>query len=50
MSTASGSIKPFPDPIVDGKSVVEFDGERVTMPFWYWKKITEYVIEVEEGR
>lgn len=41
-------VKPFPNPIVNGEPVVQFDGENVSMPLWYWKAITEYVIEVEE--
>ena len=39
----------FPSPIVNGASVVSLDvvTESVTMPFWYWKAITEYVIDTE---
>lgn len=41
----------FPDPVQDGKSVVEFDEETdvVSMPLWYWKLILNYVICVESN-
>lgn len=39
-----------PNPIVNGESVVEYDEttDEVKMPFWYWKKIVEFIIEVKE--
>lgn len=38
-----------PDPIVNGESVVTYDEETgvVSMPLWYWKKMTEYVIDTQ---
>lgn len=41
----------IPDPIVDGESVIKIDLsiEIVSMPYWYWKKIVECFIEVEEN-
>ncbi len=50
----------IPDPVVNGKSVVEYDEEAdmVYMPSWFWKKIMRYIIvtsrseiasEMEEG-
>lgn len=38
---------PFPDPIVEGESVVTFDGEKVSMPYWYWQKLELYIITTE---
>lgn len=37
--------------MVNGESVVKIDltTETVSMPYWYWKKIVEYTIEVEEN-
>ena len=41
----------FPDPLgEDGKAVPVLEGEAVTVPLWYWKKITEYVVDVEKAR
>lgn len=39
-----------PDPIVNNESVVKYDEEtdEVKMPFWYWKQICEFIIEVKE--
>lgn len=39
----------FPSPIVNGENVVKFDLETktVSMPLWYWKQITNYVIDTE---
>lgn len=39
----------FPSPVVNGAPVVSLDvvTESVTMPYWYWKAITEYVIDTE---
>lgn len=39
----------FPDPNVNGECVVEYleNLKKVQMPLWYWKKITEYVIDTE---
>lgn len=41
----------FPAPYDEnGNAIVQFDGETVTMPLWYWLKITEYVIDVETNK
>lgn len=39
----------FPDPNVEGVCVVTYNDEtkKVEMPLWFWKKITEYVIDTE---
>ena len=41
----------FPDPIIDGDSVVKYDltTDTVSMPLWYWILITKYVINVESN-
>lgn len=53
----STEIKPiqiethFPSPFDEnGNAIVSLDGETVTMPLWYWLKITEYVIDVETNK
>lgn len=40
---------PFPDPVVDGISVVTYDSgtDTVSMPLWYWIRLTEYAIDVD---
>jgi hypothetical protein len=41
----------FPDPLLpDGSAIPELDGGTVRMPLAYWKRIAEYVIEVESTR
>jgi hypothetical protein len=41
----------FPDPLgEDGKAVPVLEGGTVAVPLWYWKKITEYVVDVEKVR
>lgn len=41
----------FPDPYDEnGNAIVQFDGETVSMPLWYWIKISEYVIDVETNK
>jgi len=41
----------FPNPLdAEGNAIPVLDGENVTVPLWYWKKITEYVIDVEKTR
>jgi hypothetical protein len=41
----------FPDPFgADGEAIPVLEGEEVTLPLWYWKKITEYVVDVEKVR
>jgi len=41
----------FPDPIDgEGKPIPILTGQDVMVPLWYWKKIAEYVIEVEKTR
>lgn len=49
-STAT-EIRSFPNPVVDGEPVVKYDQatDTVSMPMWYWREITVYVIEVEES-
>lgn len=38
----------FPNPYDEnGNAIVTINGEVVSMPLWYWLKITEYVIDVE---
>lgn len=37
----------FPSPIVNGVSIVTLDGETVSMPLHYWKKIVSYVADTE---
>lgn len=43
------SFPAFPSPMVDGVAVVRLDVAEsvVTMPYWYWKDITKYVIDTE---
>ena len=38
-----------PDPIVDGRDVVEVNEENatVTMPYWYWLKVEIYISTTE---
>lgn len=40
---------PVPDPIVNGKDIVEQDDqpEMVRMPKWYWRKVQLYIIVTE---
>jgi len=41
----------FPDPLdADGKPIPVLDGQNVTVPLWYWIKITEYAVDVEKCR
>jgi hypothetical protein len=41
----------FPDPVgEDGSAVPALEGDRVTVPLWYWLKITEYVVDVGKVR
>lgn len=42
----------FPQPFDEnGKAIVTLENnETVTMPLWYWLKITEYVIDVEANK
>ena len=41
----------FPDPFdADGKPIPALDGQNVTVPLWYWIKITEYAVDVEKCR
>jgi len=41
----------FPSPLdADGKPIPALDGQSVTVPLWYWIKITEYVVDVEKVR
>lgn len=38
----------FPSPYDEnGNAIVQFDGENVSMPLWYWLKIVEYAIDTE---
>ena len=41
----------FPSPYVHGVSVVTYtqDTDSVSMPLWYWLKVTEYVIDTEKN-
>lgn len=50
-STAKKDIKPFPNPVISGESVIKYDDitNTVSMPLWYWLSITDYVIEIEEN-
>ena len=36
-----------PDPYVDGVAVVILEGETVSMPIWYYKKIVRYFIDTQ---
>jgi hypothetical protein len=41
----------FPDPVgPDGAAVPVLEGDRVTVPLWYWLKIAEYAADVEKVR
>lgn len=41
----------FPNPFdQNGNAIVKLEGDTVTMPLWYWLKITEYVIDVESNK
>lgn len=41
----------FPRPYdEDGNAVVMLDGDTVSMPLWYWLKITDYVIDTEANK
>lgn len=43
----------FPSPMTeDGVNIVVFDKETevISLPFWFWKRITEYVLDVEKTR
>ncbi|WP_147613014.1 hypothetical protein [Treponema pectinovorum] len=33
----------------DGKLVIEYNKENdsVTMPFWYWKKVYDYIVDTQ---
>lgn len=51
--TSTQNVKSdIPDPIVDGESVVKVDlsTEIVSMPYWYWKQILNYIIIEEEQK
>lgn len=38
----------FPSPYDEnGNAIVTINNDVVSMPLWYWLKITEYVIDVE---
>lgn len=47
--TVLPSFPTFPPPIVDGKEVVTLNPEEkiVSMPYWYWTSITNYVVDTE---
>jgi hypothetical protein len=39
----------FPDPFDgEGKPIPVLEGEAVKIPLFYWRSITEYVIDVEK--
>jgi len=41
----------FPDPFDEnGNAIPQLDKGKVTVPQWYWTKITEYVVDVEKVR
>jgi hypothetical protein len=41
----------FPDPFgADGEAIPVLEGEAVTVPLWYWRKIAEYAADVEKAR
>jgi hypothetical protein len=40
----------FPDPFKDGVAIPVLEGETVRVPLYYWKQITEYVIEVQKAK
>lgn len=41
----------FPSPYDEnGNAVVSLDGDTVSMPLWYWLKITDYVIDTEANK
>ena len=49
-NTSNITFPTFPDPIdSNGASVVTYDDktQTVSMPLWYWKKITRYSIDTE---
>lgn len=39
----------FPSPMKDGQAVVilNIEDNIVSMPYWYWQRITNYVIDTE---
>lgn len=43
---------PVPDPIYNGDNVVVYlpDTDEVKMPYWYWNKLTEYIIDTEANK
>lgn len=43
------SVTPkFPDPVDEnGNFIVTLEGDSVSMPLWYWLKITSYAIDVD---
>lgn len=41
----------FPSPYDEnGNAIVQFDGEQVSMPLWYWLQIVEYAIDTETNK
>lgn len=41
----------FPSPYDEnGNAIVQFDGEQVLMPLWYWLQIVEYAIDTETNK
>lgn len=41
----------FPSPYDEnGNAIVTINNDAVSMPLWYWLKITEYVIDVETNK
>ena len=45
------TIPYFPAPFdSEGKAIPVLVGQNVTVPLWYWIKITEYVVDVEKTR
>lgn len=41
----------FPSPMQNGEAVVTLDitASTVSMPYWYWQRITNYVIDTESA-
>jgi hypothetical protein len=51
IETPDLSFPRFPDPFrPDGSPVPVLEGETVKVPVDYWKRIVEYVIDVEKVR
>lgn len=41
----------FPSPYDEnGNAIVQFDGEQVSMPLWYWLQIVEFAIDTETNK